>query len=196
MIALPHDLPFIRIGEHSLAVCESQWLTDTLSNAANAATDGPQSTSSPVPDWLVEDISQGVQSYLKNHFPGSVIDSKDLFEKIGKTLSSLGLSHVAAKMDTSPPPIRISLTDLVRRAGDGYELAFFDLLARTVRSAAEEGAHEVQCHGLDRCVKKLASSKRWSRRCETLKAEIKAFLADAEEQSADANPFIEVSVAQ
>jgi hypothetical protein len=110
MISLPHALPYIRIGSSSLALCESDWLAETLSNAASGT---------DVPDWMARDISRGVESYLANHFHGTVIDSADLFARIEKTLMSLGLDHVAAKIDRTPPPVRISLTDLARRAGSG-----------------------------------------------------------------------------
>ena len=48
MIALPAELPFIRISQENLALCEPHWLQGTLKNAADAAS---------VPPWLAEDVS-------------------------------------------------------------------------------------------------------------------------------------------
>lgn len=170
MISLPHSLPYIRIGSSSLALCEPDWLDETLTNAASGT---------DVPAWMALDISRGVERFLTHHYKGSVIDSKDLFAKIEKTLFSLGLDHVAAKIDKTPPPVRISLTELARRAGSGYELAFFRLLADQLRSAAAGGATVVEVHGLHNGVRRLVSSKKWTTRCEVLKKEISDFVSEA-----------------
>ena len=177
MIALPNELPFIRIGRASLAVCQSEWITKTITDAANGT---------DVPRWLAEDISRGVEHFLMNHYKGTVIDSEDFFERIDATLSNLGLQEVAQKIDKTPPPVRISLSELARRAGSGYELAFFRLLEKQFRSAAKGGVNQVECHGLKKCVRQLSSAKKWSRRCEQLQTEITTFLKQ-EKSYADAH---------
>ena len=108
MISLPHHLPFVRVGSNSLTICQQDWLDQTLTDAVNGT---------DVPEWLAMDISKGVKNYLEKQYQGSVIDSEVLFDKIGTTLTSIGLAEVAANLDKSPPPLRISLTDLARRAG-------------------------------------------------------------------------------
>lgn len=186
MIALPHPLPYIRIGSSSLALCEPEWLSDTLSKAAR---------DTDVPSWMVRDISRGVERFLANHYQGSVIDSDDLFARIEKTLSSLGLDHVAAKIDKTPPPVRISLSELARRAGTGYELAFFRLLDEQLQSAAEGGVNLVEVHGLHRGVRRLVSTKKWTARCETLKREITDFVAAAGNRVAMVSPRLHLVIA-
>lgn len=167
MIALPHALPYIRIGETSLALCQKDWLTETLTNAADGT---------DLPTWMAEDISRGVESFLINHYKGTVIDSEDLFARIEKTLASLGLKHVAAKIDKTPPPVRLSLNELARRAGSGFELSFFTLLEEQVRAAAIGGASRIECHGIRACARRLTCSKKWSGKCELLKTEIIDYL--------------------
>ena len=186
MIALPHALPYIRIGSSSLALCESDWLTDTLTNAASGT---------DVPDWMARDISRGVESFLIKHYKGTVIDSDDLFARIEKTLTSLGLNHVAAKIDKTPPPVRVSLSELARRAGTGYELAFFHLLEEQLKSAATGGATTVECHGMRNCVRRLVSTKKWSGRCEVLKVEITDFVDQMRERVAPARPDLTLVIA-
>jgi len=186
MIALPHALPYIRIGSSSLALCEPEWLTETLTNAA-CGTD--------VPDWMARDISRGVESFLMNHYKGSVIDSADLFARIEKTLEALGLNHVAAKMDKTPPPVRISLSELARRAGTGYELAFFHLLEEQLKSAATGGATVVEFHGLTNCVRRLVATKKWTGRCESLKREITAFVTKMRDHVARVRPELSLVIA-
>ncbi len=186
MIALPHSLPYIRIGSSSLALCESHWLTETLTNAASGT---------DVPQWMAMDISRGVESFLIKHYKGTVIDSDDLFARIEKTLMSLGLNHVAAKINKTPPPVRISLSELARRAGTGYELAFFRLLEEQVKSATTGGATTVECHGLRNGVRRLVSTRKWTGRCETLKTEITEFVEQMRERVALANPDLTLMIA-
>lgn len=185
MIALPTDMPFIRVGGASLAICEPSWLTKTLTDAADGT---------GIPTWLAADISRGVENYLTHQFTGTVIDSDDLFEQIAKTLSKLGLANVANNIDKTPPPLRISLTELARRAGTGYELAFFSLLDSEFHSAAIGGANKIECHGLQRCVRKLSSAKNWSRRCDNLQSEIEDFLNHKSLQSSPDCPKMSVSI--
>lgn len=167
MIALPTEFPFIRVSRGNLAKCEPSWLQETLRRAASAA---------DMPAWLAEDVSKGVEAYLRHHYPGTVIEMSELFERIRSTLASLGLEDLAAHIAEIPPPVKISLSHLARRAGPGYELAFFQLLKDQVRSAADGGTRYLLCYGLRPCVKRLATTEKWSPRCRRLEAEIKAFL--------------------
>lgn len=186
MISLPHSLPYIRIGASSLALCEPEWLSDTLTKAARET---------DVPAWMAEDISRGVENFLMNHYHGTVIDSADLFARIERTLEALGLSHVAAKIDKTPPPVRISLGELARRAGSGYELAFFRLLEDQLNSAATGGASVVEIHGLYSGVRRLAASKKWTGRCEQLKNEITEFVGRARDRFVPASPRLSLVIA-
>lgn len=186
MISLPHALPYIRIGTSSLALCEPDWLAETLANAADGT---------DVPPWMAQDISRGVESYLANHYKGSVIDSEDLFARIERTLAALGLEHVAAKIDKTPPPVRISLSELARRAGSGYELAFFRLLEEQLLSAAAGGATVVEVHGVRNGVRRLVATKKWTGRCERLLAEITAFVSGLRERCAPLRPDLHLVIA-
>lgn len=186
MISLPHAMPYIRIGRSSLALCESDWLNETLTNAASGT---------DVPEWMALDISRGVERFLANHYKGSVIDSDDLFARIEKTLLSLGLDHVAAKIDKTPPPVRISLSELARRAGSGYELAFFNLLEEQLRSAANGGASVVEVHGLRNGVRRLVATKKWTPRCEHLMGEITAFVGGVKERFDRVSPGLHLVIA-
>lgn len=186
MIALPQAMPFIRIGSSSLAVCRADWLSETLQNAAR---------DTDVPSWFAEDISRGVENFLVNHYRGTVIDSEDLFEKIDATLRKLGLVEVAENVDRTPPPVRISLAEIARRAGTGYELAFFRLLGEQLKSAAAGGATRVECHGMRRCVRRLASAKKYSVRCRELQGEIERFVDSTRDTVTRAIPECSISIA-
>jgi hypothetical protein len=185
MIALPAELPLIRVSRETLALCEPAWLNETLKTAAVAA---------QVPEWLADDVCKGIESYLKHHFPGTVIDMPDLFARIKKTLGQLGLAEFAAQVSEAAPPVRISLPDLARRAGPGFELLFFELLKQRFRSAADGGARRLICYGLRSCVKQLATSSKWTHRCQRLEGEIMVFLAHEHSRLADQLPELTLSI--
>lgn len=187
MISLPHHLPFVRVGSNSLTICQQEWLDQTLTDAVSGTN---------VPEWLAIDISKGVKNYLEKQYHGTVIDSEVLFDKIGTTLTSIGLAEVAANLDKNPPPLRISLTDLARRAGQAYELAFFQLLEDKCQEAIESGASCVECHGLQPCVRMLRSNRRWSMSSEKLRKEIESRIDECRVQGELANPIFNVSVTQ
>lgn len=186
MIALPQALPFIRIGSASLALCQKDWITETLTNATQGT---------DVPTWLAEDISRGVERFLANHYKGTVIDSDELFARIEKTLAKFGLTDVALNIDKTPPPVRISLSELARRAGTGYELVFFQLLQEQLQSATYGGVSRVECHGIKPCVKRLVATKKWSKRCESLHEEISDFLDQAKAQASAVSPEMTFMIA-
>ena len=187
MISLPHHLPFVRVGQNALTICRKDWLQQMFTDAA-CGTD--------LPEWLAIDISRGVQRFLENRYHGSVIDSEELFNKIDTTLKGLGLAHVAANMDKSPPPLRISLTDLARRAGEAYELAFFQLLEDKCHEAIQSGASCVECHGLQSCVRMLRRNRHWSISSDKLMHQIETKIDEFRCQGELSNPIFNVSIAR
>ena len=105
--------------------------------------------------------------------------AKDAYPRDGQSQSFvIGYAEVATHFDPGPPPIKISLLDLARKAGDGYELAFFDLLERDMQQVLATRATYFELFDLDRCVKGLRAKKIWSRDCATLRAEIITFLRE------------------
>ena len=185
MIALPAALPLIRVGRENLALCEPLWLSEKIKKAAAAAS---------VPEWLAIDIANGIETYLKFHYPGTVIDMPDLISRIRKTLGQLGLDGFAAHLSEAAPPVRISLTDLARRSGAGFELLFFELLKNHFRSAATGGARQLICYGLRGCVLKLTGASKWSIRCERLEKEITSFLWHEHDRLACQMPELTLSI--
>ena len=141
MIALPTptQLPLIRTSDDSLSRYQPEWLLGILRNAARNADD--------VPVWIAEDICKGVESYLRNYYEKAVIDVTELFDRIRATLIDLGLKSMAAELRVKAPPFRISLAELARKAGAGYELLFFHLLDRQFSSAAGCGLNSSSALG-------------------------------------------------
>ncbi len=185
MIALPAEFPLIRISQENLAPCDPAWLQETLRRAAQAA---------HVPECLAQSVSEGVAFYLKNQFPGTVIEVDDLFARIRSTLNAVGLAQLSEHLADAPPPVRISLTELARRAGPGYELAFFHLLRRQFHSAADGGVRQLVCYGLRGSVKQLATAKKWSPRCRRLESEITEFLHHEHRRVCDHVPDLTLAI--
>ncbi len=185
MIALPARLPMIQLSQDQVAACEPDWLLRTLQNATKGTS---------IPEWLANDVLRGVLFYLQENFDGSVIGVNELFDRLRRSLQSVGLKEVAENLPTTPPPVRISLTDLARRAGTGYELAFFSLLEDQVRQAAHGGAQKLHCYGLRKCVKQLAARQRWNRRCERLQTEIMRFLQDQFSRLSTTQPELALAI--
>jgi hypothetical protein len=75
-----------------------------------------------------------------------------------------------------PPPERISLAELAREAGHGYELAFFELLRTRLRAVIASPALQVELCDLHSCVKMLRSAKNWRNDCSGLLGEIVTFV--------------------
>lgn len=167
MIALPSSLPLIKISPDNLAACDADWLRRNLREAA-ARTE--------VPEWFADDVVSGVITFLRNHYEGSTITVDSLYERIRETLENLGLKDLAEELTPAAPPMRICLTDLARKAGDGYELAFFQLLEQRFLSATSNGVEHVYFYDLRKCVQHLTSVRKWTRRCENLQNEITGFL--------------------
>ncbi|MDF1811041.1 MAG: hypothetical protein P1V20_02475 [Verrucomicrobiales bacterium] len=185
MIALPHHLPFVKVGTNSITPCQDHWLDQVIIDA---------SAESNVPEWFATDISKGIQQYLQHSYEGTVIETEELFTKISSTLNEIGLPEVASKIDRSPPPLRISLTDLARRAGEAYELAFFQLLEDRCQEAIHSGATCVEFHGLFNCVRTLRRSRKWSMTADKLRSEIETRIDEFRSMGELANPVFNVTV--
>ncbi len=179
MISLPQQLPMIQIGPGQVAACDPDWLQTTLRGTARSAN---------VPDFFADDIVRGVVYFLRNSYRGTVIAVETLFDKIRASLNDVGLNEMSAKLATTPPPISISLTDIARRAGSGYELMFYQILARRFQTAADRGIEHLYCYGLRKCVKHLTGAKNWSPRCERLRREIEDFLNAQHQRAKAAKP--------
>ncbi len=164
MIALPNQLPLLQYGDHEVDQYESRWLKDSITEAAHKAGHNDW--------WFANEIAQAVIEYLRHRFAGTVITIDALYDKIEQVLSHLGWRDIASALQVEPPPIRISLVEIATEAGSGYELNFFELLRRRVREIASISPRQIQVYGLRDAVMEICGAKRWSQRCDSLRAEI------------------------
>ena len=186
MIALPHHLPFVKVGENSLTLIQSEWLEDLIIDAAQGTR---------IPDWFAVDIARGIQKYLQNSYEGSVIESEELLERIRKTLARLGIEDVSDNLEWNPPPLRISLTDLARRAGKACDWGFIQLLEEKCQEAVNSGAAFVEYHGLNDCVSTLHDSNQSDSTPDEIQEQIESKIDEYRAIGELSKPIFNVSVA-
>jgi len=168
MIAFRDSLPLIRFEDGRVINFERQWLVRAVVQAASRA--GYDRW------WLADHVTESVASYLKHDFSGNVVGVDSLCETVESVLRVIGYSDVATHFESPAPPVRLSLMTLARQAGTGYELAFFDILRRTLREILQDRPGRMELTDLQLCVKELRSAKVWRMDCAHLLAEIVRFV--------------------
>ena len=168
MIALRDSLPLLRQNEREDSQIRDDWLCCCLCRAAEKAGYSHW--------WLAEHVAASVMCYLSTTYEKNVISLDQLSEIVLSVLQAIGYAEVALCLDTLQPTFEISLNELAKEAGQGYELAFFRLLKERVQPALSDRAANLDIYGLQSCVRRLQAVKTWSRNCSQLRNEIVDFL--------------------
>lgn len=170
MIALPSRMPLLRAGRFHIPGGENsaEWIEKNLREAAQAA--GREDW------WFAADVVRSLMIYLRDRFPGSVITVEELAEKIRSTLEVIGFGEIGRRLHLRPARVTLSLADLAREAGDGFELKFFQLLEARLEEIDRLGAGEVSLTETRLGVKHLRAAKYWCRSCRELEREIAGYL--------------------
>jgi hypothetical protein len=174
MIAYLQDLPMIRFPDGRVWLYESEWLTESLILAAEAA--GQES-------WLVSHVAQGVEAYLRRDIQDPILSVEELEDFVRRALCAVGFPEIAGAYESLPPPTRFSLLELALAAGPGFELLFFQILSQRLQEAVEAGSRRIACEDLRDCVKVLRGAKHWRSDCRGLHAEIVEFVREHLEKS-------------
>lgn len=177
MIAIPNQLPPLKVGDLVLISYQTDWLRECIMKAAEEAGH---------PDWWpAMDVARGVRNYLQNHFTGGAITLPELFEKLAATLNQIGCSGIASNLRVTPPPVSLSLHALAMDTDSRLELLFFQSLHSQLTSFRDCGFTSFRFDGLKPCVKHLRSAKQWRKDCQSLAGDITAFLR---EHTSDSSP--------
>ncbi len=107
---------------------------------------------------------------------GSAITLEELSGKIRAILEKIGFDDISQCVELTPPALSLSLDDLAREAGEGFELRFFQLLDARVRELADLRAPSVALTASREGVKRLCAAKTWNQTCRALENEIAEFL--------------------
>ena len=168
MIAPRDEMPLVQFEGGEVSAFDAGWLTRRLVHAAEKA-GYPQW-------WLAEHVAASVSNYLRYRFDGNVLTAPRLADAVNAALQVIGYAEVASHFDPGPAPARISLLELAKKAGSGYELAFFELLARSMQQLLAARAAFFELYDLELCVKELRARKIWASDCRALREEIVTFL--------------------
>lgn len=163
MVALPSQLPLLRIGPHELGTYEAGWLAGCLREAALQAGHADW--------WFADDIAKAMVRYLQTRYKSAAITLEELEKHLGTTLKKIGFAEVASRLRIDPPEIRINLRDFATRA-EGMELAFLNLLNLHIIGLRGLGIRKLALVGTRTAIKNLTSAKHWSAGCQRLEDRI------------------------
>ena len=168
MIALLSRLPLLKQGGEKFSPIRHDWLCFCLSRAAEKA---------GYSRWaLTEHVVSSVLCYLSATYESNVISVDELRDIVLSVLHSIDYAEVARHFQTLDLPFELSLSDLAKEAGPGYELEFFRLLKEHVHHALSNRVSNLHFSDLRPCVLHLLSAKTWRRSCSELRDEIIEFL--------------------
>lgn len=182
MIAFKDNLPVIQLASGQAVAFERDWLVRSLATAALRAGYGKW--------WLAEHVAESVTTYLRDQRDVTVLPVEQLTRAVQSVLQVIGYAEVGQHFVPAPQKISISLVELAREAGHGYELAFFAHLAHCIQTLLQERNVHFELLGLEPCVKLLSARKVWCRDCDHLREEIVSF---ARAQTGTAAPQHDVS---
>ena len=168
MIAPRDEMPFVQFEGGEVILFDRGWLIRRLVEAAEKA-GYPQW-------WLAEHVAASVANYFRYRYLGNVLPVPRLADAVHSALQVIGYAEVATHFETGPAPARVSLLELAKKAGSGYELAFFQLLARGMQSLLASQTAYLEFFDLEEGVKELRARKVWARDCQALREEIVSFL--------------------
>jgi hypothetical protein len=168
MISLPNNMPLVRFDDGQVIPFERVWLAGTLIRAAERA--GYKKW------WLASHVTESVSNYLEQDLEDNVVSINRLQNAVQSVLQVIGYADVAGYFSAVPPPARISLMEIARAAGCGYELAFFDLLRSRLKEALASKAERLEIYDTHPGIKLLRSAKNWRRDCSGLLEEVVSFV--------------------
>ena len=165
MIALRDGMPLVDLPDGRSTCFDKRWITASIRSAAEHA--GYDRW------WLAEHIAESVSVYLHRDFMANSVDLPNLQDAVLNVLESLGFQDVAGHYRLPDPPVQLSLTELVREAGGGYELAFFGLLGDRLQRVAGSHAARLEIRDLSDCLRLMGTRRK---KAQGLREEIVGFI--------------------
>lgn len=176
MISLIGNRPALQIGRYQVIEYDTSWIDDALRRAARAADheDFP----------FVADIRSGVVKYLETKCPLKLLPIEELYDRMRRMLVKIGCVRIAENLTPLAPPVTVSLVRSAMEAGNGFELAFFEMLRKELADLRTAGAEVIRFTGLRESTMILRGTNKWNKRCENLLVEIEAFLRNKDRHEA------------
>src|SRR6266481_1787045 len=170
MVAFKEEFPYLRTESGQLFEFNRDWLHAAITRAAHEA--GYPSW------WLTDHVTESIAFYLHLRNDENIVAFSQLSQTVRYVLKAIGYKEIVPHFSPSPPPISISLLDIARHAGTGYQLAFFDLLEKQIAALVATRVDNLQLCSLQPCVKHLRGAKTWTRACDALREEIVCFVRE------------------
>lgn len=167
MICLKDNLPVIQLASGQAIAFERDWLVRSLAQAAARAGYAKW--------WLATHVAESVTEFLREQRDLNVLPVERLTAAVQSVLQVIGYGEIGRHFTPAPARVQVSLVELAREAGTGYELAFFEMLGRRLQELCREPGGYFELLGLEPCVKLLRAKKTWSRDCDSLREEIVTF---------------------
>lgn len=177
MISLIGNRPALQIGRYQVIDYDTAWLGDALRRAASAADheDFP----------FVDDIRNGIVKYLETKCPLKLLQLDELYDRMRRMLVKIGCGRIAEKLEPLAPPVTVPLVRAAMEAGNGFELAFFEMLRSELADLRAAGAEEIRFTGLRESALILRGTTKWNKQCQSLLTEIEAFLSSWDREQAE-----------
>jgi hypothetical protein len=173
MIQLKSDCLIFETHDGEQIPCSAEWVTLELMGEGAQLVD-PE---------VVHHASAAVLHYFKHELGRQFVSVGEFAIALEKVLRRFGLSVYADHQPepaANPAPLRVlesNLNDLASIAArEGFELVFFSQLRQELKSKLDQSPDLLRFHGLRDCVKQLAGTGRWNRRCQSLDDQIVDFL--------------------
>ena len=164
-------MPVLQIGEHQLINYDTYWIRRAIENAAIRANQ---------PHFaFIDDVYDGIVYYLEHKCPLRLLAIESLFTRIRYTLKRIGCEAIANAIAVECPPITISLERAAIEAGNGYELAFYQILQSEMLTLKKLGAREVFFSEMRDSILILKQSDQWLADCDQLESDILLWLKNA-----------------
>ena len=174
MISLIGNRPALQIGRYQVIDYDTGWIDDALRRAARAA------DHEVIP--FVDDIRSGVVKYLETKCPLKLLHIDELYDRMRRMLVKIGCGRIAENLTPLAPPVTVSLVRAAMEAGNGFELAFFEMLRSELADLRAAGAEEIRFTGLRESAMILRGSGKWNKSCKSLLTEIEVFLRNWERE--------------
>lgn len=177
MIAILGNRPALKVGRHQVLDYDTSWIDAAILRAARAANhdDFP----------FVDEIRGGIIEYLESKCSLKMLTLSELFDRVRRMLRQIGCESIAENLHPLAPPVTVSLVHAAMSAGNGFELAFYEILRNELDELRDLGAEEIRFTGLRESVCILRGTQKWNRTCEPLLREIEQFLRAWETQPAE-----------
>jgi len=171
MICIAGNMPVLQVGEHQISDYDTYWIRRAIENASIRANQPHFS--------FVDDVYDGIVYYLENKCPLRLLAIEALYARIRHTLKRIGCEAIANAIEVECPPITISLERAAIDAGNGYELAFYQILQTEMLELKKLGAREVFFSEMRESVLILKQAEQWYDNCDQLESDILLWLKNA-----------------